>query len=40
MNAQEAAQFLETAAFHAKEMYKRYENLTKINYQDITQEEK
>ena len=40
MNAQEAAQFLETATFHAKEMYKRYENLTKINYQDITQEEK
>ncbi|MEA3374290.1 MAG: pyruvate:ferredoxin (flavodoxin) oxidoreductase [Campylobacterota bacterium] len=35
MNAEDAAQFLKTATFHAKEMYKRYENLTKINYQDI-----
>ncbi len=35
MNPTDAAQFLETASFHAKEMYKRYENLTKINYQDI-----
>jgi pyruvate-ferredoxin/flavodoxin oxidoreductase len=35
MNAEEAAEFLETAAFHAKEMYKRYENLTKIHYEDI-----
>ena len=27
MNAENAAAFLETAAFHAKEMYKRYVNL-------------
>ena len=27
MNAEDAAEFLETASFHAKEMYKRYENL-------------
>lgn len=31
MNAEDAEAFLETASFHAKEMYKRYENLSKIN---------
>ena len=36
IDTQKAIQFLETATFHAKEMYKRYENLTKINYQDFT----
>ena len=35
MNIEEAKEFLETASFHAKEMYKRYENLTQINYKDI-----
>ena len=35
LNAEEAAKFLATATFHAKEMYKRYENLTKIDYGDI-----
>ncbi len=35
MNAQSATEFLQTAQYHAKEMYKRYENLTKINYQEI-----
>ena len=33
MNAQDAAQFLETATFHAQEMYKRYVNLTKMDDQ-------
>ena len=28
MNAKEAQKFLETAEFHAKEMYKRYKNLS------------
>ena len=36
MNAKEAQKFLETAEFHAKEMYRRYENLAKMNYQDTT----
>lgn len=31
MNAEDAAQFLETATFHAEEMYKRYVNLSKID---------
>jgi pyruvate-ferredoxin/flavodoxin oxidoreductase len=31
MNPEDAAAFLETATFHAKEMYKRYENLSKMN---------
>lgn len=31
MNTQKAAEFLETATFHAQEMYKRYENLSKID---------
>ena len=35
MNSEDAAAFLETATFHAEEMYKRYENLSKLNYQDI-----
>ncbi|MDM5271879.1 pyruvate:ferredoxin (flavodoxin) oxidoreductase [Sulfurovum sp. zt1-1] len=38
MNAEAAESFLDTAAFHAKEMYKRYENLTKINYKEIVGE--
>ena len=33
MNAKEAASFLETAEHHAKEMYRRYENLTNLNDQ-------
>jgi len=33
MNAQKAATFLETASFHAEEMYKRYLNLSKIDDQ-------
>jgi len=37
MNAEEAKEFLETASFHAKEMYKRYKNLTQINYKDIVE---
>ena len=32
MNAEDAAEFLKTATFHANEMYKRYENLTKMDY--------
>jgi hypothetical protein len=39
VNAEEAKEFLERATFHAEEMYKRYENLTKINYQDVIKEE-
>ena len=35
MNPEDAKLFLETATFHAKEMYKRYENLAEINYKDI-----
>jgi len=35
MNPEDAAQFLETAAFHAQEMYKRYVNLSKMDDQDI-----
>ena len=35
MNAEDAAQFLETAAFHAQEMYKRYVNLSKMDDQDM-----
>ncbi|MEA3433308.1 MAG: thiamine pyrophosphate-dependent enzyme, partial [Campylobacterota bacterium] len=31
MNPEDAAAFLETATFHAEEMYKRYENLSKRN---------
>ena len=31
MNAENAAEFLETATFHAEEMHKHYVNLTKIN---------
>ena len=31
MNAENAAKFLETATFHAEEMYKRYANLSKID---------
>jgi pyruvate-ferredoxin/flavodoxin oxidoreductase len=29
MNAENAAEFLKTATFHAEEMYKRYTNLAK-----------
>ena len=32
MNKEDAQVFLDTAEHHAKEMYKRYENLTKIDY--------
>ena len=39
MNSDDALHFLETATFHAQEMYKRYDNLTKINYKDLTQNE-
>ena len=35
MNPEDAKLFLETATFHAKEMYKRYKNLAEINYKDI-----
>ena len=31
IDAQAATEFLETATFHAKEMYKRYENLSKMD---------
>jgi len=31
MNAQETEAFFETDAFHAKEMYKRYNNPARIN---------
>ena len=34
MNAEDAAEFLKTATFHAQEMYKRYENLTKMDDKD------
>jgi len=34
MDAEAAAQFLETATFHAKEMYKRYVNLSKMDDKD------
>ena len=39
MNAEDAAQFLETATFHAKEMYKRYVNLSKMDDKDSIGEE-
>jgi len=32
MNSEEAKAFLETASFHAEEMYKRYKHLTTIDY--------
>ncbi len=32
MNSEDAAQFLETATWHAEETYKRYENMTKVSY--------
>jgi len=35
VNPEDAAQFLETATFHAKEMYKRYVNLSKMDDKDI-----
>jgi len=34
MNAEDAAQFLETATFHAEEMYRRYVNLSKMDDKD------
>ncbi len=34
MNAEDAAEFLKTATFHAQEMYKRYENLTRMDDKD------
>ena len=34
MDSANAQVFLDTASYHAKEMYKRYENLTKIDYKD------
>jgi pyruvate-ferredoxin/flavodoxin oxidoreductase len=34
MNSGEAEHFLQVASHHAQEMYRSYENLTKINYQD------
>jgi len=40
MDAEAAVKFLETATFHAEEMYRRYVNLSKMNYKDITQEMK
>jgi len=33
MDSVNAKEFLDTASYHAKEMYKRYENLTKIDYE-------
>ena len=33
MDSLNAKEFLDTASYHAKEIYKRYENLTKIDYQ-------
>ncbi|MGC9350854.1 MAG: thiamine pyrophosphate-dependent enzyme, partial [Sulfurovum sp.] len=39
MNSEAAESFLQTAEFHAKEMYQRYENLTKIDYKEIIEEE-
>ncbi|MCD6190787.1 MAG: pyruvate:ferredoxin (flavodoxin) oxidoreductase, partial [Sulfurimonas sp.] len=33
VNAAQAQEFLDTASHHAKEIYKRYENLTKIHYE-------
>ena len=38
MNPEDAKVFLETATFHAKEMYERYENLSKINNKDTSKE--
>ncbi len=40
MNSEDAAHFLETATFHANEMYKRYSNLSKLDYSDLSQEKK
>jgi len=40
MNSEDAAHFLETASFHANEMYKRYSNLSKLDYSDLSQEKK
>ncbi|MBU0721726.1 pyruvate:ferredoxin (flavodoxin) oxidoreductase [bacterium] len=39
MDAKHAQEFLDTASFHAKEMYKRYENLAQLNYRDILEKE-
>lgn len=38
MNSEAAESFLETAEFHAQEIYKRYENLTKLNYKESVEE--
>jgi len=40
MNSEDAVHFLETATFHANEMYKRYSNLSKLDYSDLSQEKK
>ena len=34
INSEQAREFLDTASDYAKEMYKRYENLTKIDYKE------
>ena len=39
MNSENAKTFIATAQNHADEQYKRYENLTKIEYADITEAE-
>ena len=33
INSEEAKEFLDTASYHAKETYKQYKNLTKIDYE-------
>ena len=38
MNPAAAAQFLETASFNAKEMYSRYDNLSKVNFYDTAED--